>query len=405
MNQIKGDAHKRTFVLLASLLLSLILAVSALGQEPESPWVWGPNLGAIGEDFVAISWNTARPVGIDLYYATAEVYDVSGTWEETLTFEPHEGVAEIRLGELTPGTTYRYQVVIYEGDAVYPSQVGYFTTSSQETRKFSFLVYGDTRSFPDRHKLVADTMAKDEPEAALVVHTGDLVESPIIGRFENFFWAVGGLALSHPYLTVIGNHERGHRRYYEFLPLPAGGGKSNEEWWSFDYGDVHFVGLDSNALIGADAITRMREQVDWVKADLANSDALFKVVFFHHPIYSSTWNGGVNEPLRDLWESIFLEYGVDVVFNGHMHCYEHFYVKGIHHVVTGGGGAPLQDPVDKAADGTVFRRYGMLHYVRVTVDGNTLRVEAIPVASVYEDAAHLTPSGRPIDSFTITKTP
>jgi len=404
MNRIKGCIRKRTPVLLVGLFLSMVLAALALGQEIESPWVWGPNLGAIGEDFVAISWNTSRPVEVDLHYSTAAVYDATEVWEETLAFEPHKGVAEIRLGNLKPGTTYRYQVVIYEGDAVYPSTIGHFTTSSQETQSFSFLVYGDTRTFPDRHKLVADRMAEDEPNTVLVVNTGDLVESPTIGRFENFFWAVGKLALSHPYLAVIGNHEKGHPRYYDFLPLPAGGGQSNEEWWSFDYGDVHFVGIDSNDLTGTDAIIRMREQVEWIEADLLNSDALFKVVLFHHPIYSSTWEGGVNESLRELWEPIFLEDGVDVVFNGHMHCYEHFYVKGIHYIVTGGGGAPLQDSIDEVADGAISRRYGMLHYMRVTVAENTMQVEVVPVASVYNDEVHPL-GGQSFDSFAVVKGP
>ncbi len=389
-------------VVLSGLFLVLAIGVAASSQV-ESPVIWGPILGVFGETSIAISWNTLRAVGADLHYSTAAVYDTTGIWEETLSFEPHEGVAEIQLRDLAPGNTYRYQVVIYEGDAVYPSPIGYFTTMSVETRPFSFLVYGDTRTHPDRHRLVADTMAKNEPDAAFVINTGDLVESPTIGRFKSFFAAIANLALSHPYLAVIGNHEKGHSRYYEFLPLPTGGGKSNEEWWSFDYGNVHFVGINSCVATASDAVTRIRKQMEWLREDLANSDAKFKVVLFHHPIYSSTWEGGVEEFMQTLVEPIFLETGVDLVLNGHMHCYEHFYIYGIHHVVTGGGGAPLQDPVDEVADGTVCRRYNTLHYLRITVAGDTLRVEAIPVASVYDDEVHLVPSGRSFDSFTIIK--
>jgi 3',5'-cyclic AMP phosphodiesterase CpdA len=389
-------------VVLSGLFLVLAIGVAASSQV-ESPVIWGPVLGVIGETSIAISWNTLRAVGADLHYSAAEVYDATGIWEETLSFEPHEGVAEIQLRGLAPGSTYRYQVVIYEGDAVYPSPIGYFTTVSAEPRPFSFLIYGDTRTHHDRHKLVADTMARDEPEAVLVINTGDLVESPTIGRFKSFFAAIANLALSHPYLAVIGNHEKGHSRYYEFFALPSGGGKAGEEWWSFDYGNVHFVGINSCAATASDAVTRIREQMEWVREDLANSDAKFKVVLFHHPIYSSTWEGGVNESMRAMWESIFRETGVDLVLNGHMHCYEHFYIYGIHYVVTGGGGAPLQDPVDEVADGTVCRRYNTLHYLRITVAGDTLRVEAIPVASVYNDEVHLVPSGRPFDSFTIIR--
>jgi hypothetical protein len=391
---------------LSTLFIGVLLAFSVVGfgQKSESPWIWGPNLGVIGEDFVAISWNTSRAVGVDLYYATAATYGATANWEETLTFEPHTGVAEIRLGDLLPETTYYYQAVIYEGDALYPRPVGHFTTSSAETESFSFLVYGDTQTFPDRHKLVADTMAQEEPDASFVVHTGDLVEPPTPEQFQNFFWAVDTLIRTHPYLTVFDNHENGNPYYYEFFSLPAGGGESNEQWWSFDYGNIHLVGLDSTLLTDVNAGEEMQNQTDWLQADLSHSGALVKIVFFSRPFYASAIPGGVDEALRDLWEPVFLEHHVDIVFTGHMHCYEHLYVNGIHYIVTGGGGAPLQEPSEEAAEGMIFHRYGMLHYMRITVKDGSIKVEAVPVASVYNSEVLRVPTGRPIDSFTITKT-
>ena len=208
----------------------ILVAMFFVGtQGGEDPLIWGPNLGAIGEDFVYVSWNTSRAVGAELYYTTAASYDSSGIWQDVLTFEPHVGFTEGRLEGLLPGTTYYYQIVIGEEETAYSSLVGRFTTSSPDTEGFSFLVYGDTRSFPDRHKLVVDKMVGSEPSPAFVVNTGDLVESPTIGRFRTFFGVIGDLALSCPYLSVIGNHERGHFRYYEFFPLPSGGGKEDEQ--------------------------------------------------------------------------------------------------------------------------------------------------------------------------------
>ena len=122
-------------VVLSGLFLVLAIGVAASSQV-ESPVIWGPVLGVVGETSIAISWNTLRAVGADLHYSDATVYDTTEIWEETLSFEPHEGVAEIQLRDLAPGSTYRYQVVIYEGDAVYPSPIGYFTTVSAEARPF-----------------------------------------------------------------------------------------------------------------------------------------------------------------------------------------------------------------------------------------------------------------------------
>ena len=388
---------------LVALFAALISTLSCPGQIQESPWVWGPNLGAIGDDHVAISWYTSRPAGVDLHYARTEVYERTGSWEETLIFAPHEGGAEIRLGDLSPGTAYTYQVVIYEGDAFYPRPVGAFTTADAETEAFSFFVYGETQTYPDRHKLVTEAMLNDEADAALVFHTGNLVEAPTPERFRNFFWAIDELARSHPYLAVLGERERDDPAYYEFLALPTGGGTANEQWWSFDYGYVHFVGLDSTLPDQAEATEKMQEQLEWLKGDLARTDALFKIVLFHHPLYTSAAPGGSNEELRSLLEPVLLEHDVDVVFCGHVRCYEHLYRNGIHHIVTGGGGAALQEPIDEAAPGTVSRRYGMLHYIRVTVNGATLRVEAIPAANIIDGEVMPIPRGHSIDAFTVTK--
>ncbi|RLE37429.1 hypothetical protein DRJ23_05905, partial [Candidatus Acetothermia bacterium] len=190
------------FAAVAVALVAVVLTGgwSALGQQ-ESPLLWGPVLGAIGDDFVAMSWNTSRPVGTDVRYSTAAHYEATGGWEDTLSFAPHSGIAEIRLGDLAPATAYHYQLVIYEGDAVYESPIGRFTTAGPDLSHFSFLVYGGTSTLPDRHKFVASVMNRNEPDAAFVVNVGEIVEEPSTVRFQNLFWAADGLVRDHPYLV------------------------------------------------------------------------------------------------------------------------------------------------------------------------------------------------------------
>ena len=380
-----------------SILGMVILSVGLLifGQQ-ENPLLWGPVLGAIGDDFVAMSWNTSRPVGTDVRYSTAAHYEATGGWEDTLSFAPHSGIAEIRLGDLAPATAYRYQLVIYEGDAVYESPIGRFTTAGPDLSHFSFLVYGGTSTLPDRHKFVASVMNRNEPDAAFVVNVGEIVEEPSTVRFQNLFWAADGLVRDHPYLVVPDDRIGEDPLYYDVFPLPAGGGEKNEEWWSFDYGDVHLIGLDATATGDT-----LQAETEWLRADLAGSNAAFIVVFTYRPIYSSSLTGGADTALRDAWVPLFHEYGVRLVMSGQVHAYEHLYVDGIHYLVTGGGGAPLDAVPETTASGTVFRRYGMLHYIRVTAAGGIMRVEVIPVGSVYDGKVHLSPEGRPIDSFTL----
>ncbi len=380
-----------------------VVVFETLGfAQQTSPLLWGPVLGAIGPDSVAITWNTSRPAGADLRYSTAQTYKKNGSWEETLSFDRHAGPAEVELTGLASGTTYRYQLVIYEGDAVYPSKVGRFTTPTADETSFSFLITGDAAGDAAQAKLVADQMAANDPDAAFVLSTGDLVQSPSLAQFTGFFQAISTLALSYPYLPVVGQGERANAAYYSYFALPSGGGESNEEWWSFDYGDVHIVGLDSTLLGEPNGAARMQAQVQWAKANLASSKARFKIVIMNGPLYSSNLDGGVDPALAKLWEPIFQETGVDVVFSDSFACYEHLFVHGIHYLVTGGGGAPsIAAPVGQV-DTTVCARYGTLHYLRVTVSKDGMRVAMIPVAAIYDGQAHPIPEATSVDAFSVT---
>jgi hypothetical protein len=382
------------------LLLGLLLLPSwAPSAQTSSPWAWGPILGIAREDLTVLSWETSRPVSVDLHYGLAQVHRATGSWDETLTFDRQEGRAEIWLSDLTPNAEYQYQLIAYEGDAVYPSKVGSFRTADSTVRAFAFAVYGHTRSFPDRHKLVADTIARDEEGDAFVAHVGDLVETLGPDRIANFFWAIAGLARSIPFVTVVGSNATNDSAYYDAFALPHGGGTAGEEWWSFDYGVLHLVGLDSTLADPNDP--RAQEQLAWLRQDLSASEGRLTIVFSSDGLYGSAYPSGRNEPLISLWEPVFREHNVAVVFSASTGGYEHAYVGGIHHVTTGGGGGPLASPPSEPVPGLIFSRYGILHYVRVTVADNALRAEAVPIASVIEDEIYLTPSARPVDSFVV----
>ena len=382
-------------------LFVVLLAGPCAAQVGGSPWVWGPHLGAVSEESIAISWMTARSVAIDLHYGLARVYDATGTWDETLTLDRHDGAAEIWLRDLLAGEVYRYQVVIYEGDAVFPSEAGTFRTPSESLRTFSFAAYGGTSSLPDRHKLVSQTIAETHPGAP-VFHMGDLMDVGQAEPLATTFWAIADLARSRPFFPIVGDSDVRGSEYFDAFALPLGGGIAQEQWWSFDYGNIHFVGLDSTLTHPNDAAT-MREQVNWLAQDLATAAGKFVVVFAHHPLYSSAYPNGVSTVLRDALEPLFRAHNVRLILSGGTNWYEHIYIDGIHHVTTGGGGGPLTGAPETSVPGTVFRRVGLLHYVRVTVADDALRVEAIPVASVSGESILLVPSGRSIDSFVLRR--
>jgi|GEM_PF-5090029 hypothetical protein len=136
------------------------------------------------------------------------------------------------------------------------------------------------------------------------------------------------------------------------------------------------MALDTN--IASGGFAPGTEQYAWLERTLAETSALWRVVWFHHPPYSSG-NHGPSVEQREALAPLLEQYQVDVVFNGHDHIYERSFPmranrredeSGVIYVVTGGGGAPLY-PVD-AGEWTAFAT-SVHHCCIVSIDGPHLR--------------------------------
>jgi hypothetical protein len=118
--------------------------------------------------------------------------------------------------------------------------------------------------------------------------------------------------------------------YLNIFALPsaaeAGGVPSGtEQYYSFDYGNVHVVSLDSQ-LSNRDAGQREAMRA-WLVDDLDNNVQDWTIVIFHHPPYSKGENhdSDVEQAeidMRETFAPVFETYGVDVVYSGHSHSYE-----------------------------------------------------------------------------------
>ena len=381
------------FLMLVALFLVAALALQG-GREAQAPWTaLGPWASPVSPDQAVVTW-WGEGLGGTVEYGPAATYEGTGVLPNAAPGEGDE-LQRATLSELTPGTRYAYRVRL--GRMVSP--VCYFTVPPEEFRPFTFLVYGDTRTHYDHHALVAARMAEEDAE--FVVHTGDLIESPTQGEWQAFLSSGSPLFHAMSFLCVIGNHERNSRTYYDLFSLPEGGGKFGEQWWSLRWGEVLLVGLDSN--LQYLKLTGLREETDWLR-EVLSQDARYKFVFFHHPLYSSDAHYGGNESLGTLWAPIFQEAGVTAVFVGHCHNYEHVVRDGVQYFITGGGGAPLYPLSEERIEGSVLGIEDILHYLRVTVTEQGVRVEMVPVARVQgEDVIEL--PGEPMETVELTPAP
>lgn len=127
----------------------------------------------------------------------------------------------------------------------------------------------------------------------------------------------GFLARTRP---AIGNHDAqddGGAAYFEYFGAAAG--TPGEGWYSYDLGAWHVVVLNSNCgPVGCDESA----QLAWLVDDLAESEALCTLAYWHHPRFSSGPHGGTTD-VEPFWEALE-QAGAEVVLAGHDHLYERF---------------------------------------------------------------------------------
>jgi acid phosphatase type 7 len=276
---------------------------------------------------------------------------------------------KVRLTGLKPYTRYRYRVTCDSRI----SPIGTFKTAAPLAQPFKFIAYGDTRTQPNVHADVLRRMGLFEPD--FVIQSGDLVadgENQV--QWDEYWRTAERFLLNVPMYPALGNHERGGAPYFRYFEVP--------QEYSFDYGNVHFVALNSNRPASEHAA-----QEEWLRKDLAaHQSATWRVAFFHHTLYTCTTIASRREQelkLRARLEPIFKAGNVQLVVNGHDHNYQHHVANGIHYVVSGGGGAPLYDvnpdtPFVKKAKKTH-------HHCELSVDGPKMSVRAVePDGSVIE---------------------
>lgn len=182
----------------------------------------------------------------------------------------------------------------------------------------------------------------------------------------------------------MGNHEYNASWYYDFFDFAP-----PKNFYSFDYGDVHFICLDSTDFIKNEnyphctgGMIQGDVQYDFLIRDLQSTSAKWKIVFFHYPPYIA---GGYQvEDLRQLCP-IMEQYKVDLVFNSHTIVYERSHPirdgkvdfdNGIVYIVAGGAGAMPEWLLPKREWHT-SQSLAVPHFVQVVVTSDNLEVRAI----------------------------
>jgi len=136
------------------------------------------------------------------------------------------------------------------------------------------------------------------------------------------------------FFPALGNHDwrtDNAAPYLAYFTLPG-----NERYYTMRRGPVEFFILDSDEH-EPDGITADSVQGQWLRAQLAASDAPWKLVIMHHTPYTSSLQRNSNPTLQ--WP--FAGWGATAVIAGHDHFYERLEEEGIFYLVNGAGGKDL----------------------------------------------------------------
>lgn len=211
---------------------------------------------------------------------------------------------------------------------------------------------------------------------------GDFIESD---PARNRFW------------PVLGNHDYGLR-----CPDPSGAqayfdyfqALGRRRYYDRRYGPVHVFAVnsdcneDDNRPDGSEAGSRQRS---WLKEALSGSDAPWRIVYFHHPPYTS----GFHRDTKSMrWP--FKAWGASVVLCGHDHDYERLEVGGLTYIVNGLGGTEPRGFMFREP-GSKIRFNGDYGAILVTATESSLVLQFVTRGGTVVDTYYPTPLRYPVE--------
>jgi acid phosphatase type 7 len=242
------------------------------------------------------------------------------------------------LRKLSPATYYYYKVGSDENgwSKIYKFRTGAIVGNND---KIVVGIWSDTQNNGGNYNFEqTDTILKQLRKNTyyFTIHNGDIVENGSIAKsWKDFFNVTEPVNANYPLMSVTGNHDvvndttspifqQPFPIFYELMNLPHG-----QLNYSYDYGNTHFVAINSGwaegaAKVGKVLFEKNSVEYDWLENDLKkarkNKKIKWIIMYSHYPVYSfgfshiPTWKSHI-KPLVD-------KYKVDLYLAGHRHVYE-----------------------------------------------------------------------------------
>jgi hypothetical protein len=317
----------------------LLISLGAAGLADAQTLTRGPYLQQGGPTQVTIRWRTSAAENSRVRYG-------SGPTALTSTKDVAASVTDhvVTLTGLSPDTTYYYSVGSTSGTRAGGDANHFFVTSPNvgTAKPTRIWVLGDAGTANSNQRLVRDAYYgwTGTRHTDLWLMLGDnAYNDGTDAEYQAAVFDMYAAMLRKSVLwSTLGNHD-GHTAdsatqsgpYYDLFTFPkaaeiGGAPSGTEAYYSFDYGNIHVVSLDSYD----SPRTSTGAMAGWLKADLASTSQDWLIVIFHHPPYSKGSHDSDSESylrdMRQVFNPILEAAGVDLVLCGHSHSYERSYL-------------------------------------------------------------------------------
>lgn len=399
MYRILPDRIARTLRILAIIAAMLCANFQSATAAEDAELVRGPYLQLATPTSIVVVWRTTSETEpIVRFGRDPSRLDQTCPTKSITIRRPPEKEKKSPIGTLhsAPAGTVQYEATLegLEPDTVYYYDVDdgkrqlagsdanhFFRTHPKPGAKkpFRFWVVGDSGTGGKAQAAVHTAMQKYVTEQKrpldFYLHVGDMAypKGTDVEFQKNFFDMYQATLRNVVCWASMGNHEgntskgmTGLGPYYDAYVCPkrgeAGGLPSaTEAFYSFDYGNAHFICLDSHDLDRKP--TGVMAQ--WLRADLDKTKADWLIAFWHHPPYTKGTHDSDKEgqliEMRELIMPILESGGVDVVLTGHSHIYERsMLIDGAYHTPSIIDGVVLDDgDGDPKGDGPYKKSAGL----------------------------------------------
>ena len=317
--------------------------------------------------------------------------------------EVPQKVYSVYLNGLTPDTEYEYRLLTDKKATDWNT----FHTTPQNLDHFKVLVFGDSQAADySVWGHTAQTAWNSNRDAAFFINMGDIVDNGQDNyQWREWFKNAKPLLDAIPFAPVLGNHECYSIDWKEAKPetfpalfaVPENGPEGQKRLaYSFDYGNVHFVSLNTSYQeIQQWYPTMMEDETAWLESDLAKARTAQKriIVLMHRQIWS-----GRNETTYSLegnaFAPLFDKYHAAVVFLAHIHSYARTAPRinsadtsgGTVYITTGRTGEKFWPGIpDKPINVVTFNPSDMTMYITLEVEPQDFKLAAYKVDGTLID--------------------